>query len=52
MRTLAAVNAEHYVMSATQEMIMNDITLFPLTPLQSWVFIITVFYILYRWVVR
>jgi hypothetical protein len=52
MKTLAAVNAELYVMSAIQRMTMNDISILPLTPLQSWVFIITVFYILYRWVVR
>jgi hypothetical protein len=31
---------------------MNDIAFLPLTPLQSWVFLITVFYILYRWVVK
>jgi hypothetical protein len=47
-----AANAAHYAMSATQKMMMNDISILPLTPLQSWVFIITVFYILYRWVVR
>jgi hypothetical protein len=52
MKMLAAVNAEHYVMSATQKMMMNDISILPLTPLQSWVFLITVFYLLYRWVVR
>jgi len=52
MKMLAAVNAEPYMMSAIQRMTMNDISILPLTPLQSWVFIITVFYILYRWVVR
>ena len=46
----AAVNAEHYVMSAIQRIVMNEIL--PLTPLQSWAFLITVFYILYRWVIR
>jgi len=45
-------NAAHYAMSAPQKMTMNDISILPLTPLQSWVFLITVFYILYRWVVR
>jgi hypothetical protein len=45
-------NAAHYAISATQKMTINDITFLPLTPLQSWVFLITVFYILYRWVVR
>jgi hypothetical protein len=46
------VNAAHYAMSATQKMTMNDITFLPLTPLQSWVFIITIFYLLYRWIIR
>ena len=31
---------------------MNDISILPLTPLQSWLFLVTVFYILYRWVTR
>lgn len=31
---------------------MNEISILPLTPLQSWAFIITVFYILYRLVFR
>jgi hypothetical protein len=52
MKMLAAANAEQYAMSATQRMTMNDISILPLTPLQSWAFLITVFYILYRWVVR
>jgi hypothetical protein len=52
MKMLAAVSAEPYVMSAIQRMMMNDISILPLTPLQSWAFLITVFYILYRWVVR
>jgi len=46
----AAVSAAHYATSATQRITMNEIL--PLTPLQSWAFLITVFYILYRWVVR
>jgi hypothetical protein len=52
MKMLAAVNAEHHATSVIQRTVMNDITFLPLTPLQSWVFLITVFYILYRWVVR
>jgi hypothetical protein len=31
---------------------MNEISILPLTPLQSWVFLITIFYLLYRWIVR
>jgi hypothetical protein len=52
MKMLAAVSAEPYAISATQRMMMNDISILPLTPLQSWAFLITVFYLLYRWVVR
>jgi hypothetical protein len=47
-----AANAAHYAMFATQKTVMNEISILPLTPLQSWIFLITVFYILYRWVVR
>jgi len=51
-RLVGGYTLEEYTQNQTGCGAMNEISILPLTPLQSWVFLITIFYLLYRWVTR